>query len=74
MQLQGRIQSRYHPDYPLKREITHSTSNKVLPCNGGFRVSLLAFALTRPTREEEVQAHPYRLAPNADSLQHLKME
>ncbi len=69
MQLQGRMQSRYHPDYPQKeREITHSTSNKVLPCNGGIRVSLLAFALTRPTREEEIPAHPYRLAPSADSL------
>ena len=30
-------------------------------------------ALTGPTREGECQNRPYRLAPNADSLQRLKM-
>ena len=43
-----------------------------MPCNGGIRVSLLAFALTRPTREGEYRARWYRLAPHADSLKLLK--
>ena len=54
------------------KEKSLTTSSKVTPCNGGIRVSLLAEALTRPTREEDCPDHPHRLAPAADSLKHPK--
>ena len=60
--------SRYHPDYP-PFEGNHSKAPiRALPYNGGNRASLLAYALTKPTQEEEHPNLPHRLAPNADSL------
>ena len=69
MQLQGRILIRGTTlIIPRKKGKSLSVSSKTIPCNGGNRVSLLALALTRPTREEECRTRPYRLAANADSL------
>ena len=54
MRLQGRKSIRGTTLIILKERENHSwASSKALPYNGGYRVSLLAFALTRPTREGE---------------------
>ena len=59
---------------PLPTEIIFSKEDhfrlqQVLSRNGGNRVSLLAYAFTKPTQEADCQFSLLRLAPTAGSLQ-----